>query len=92
MELSRLLDTILCVLVINNRIIICFGQITRQGTYTTVTYPISYSTFCSPVTSYFNDVDQDSNERYIQTKSLTNFVIHTYARGSGSQLWISVGY
>ena len=80
------------VLVINNRITICFGQITRQSTYTTVAFPISYSKFCSPVTSYFNDIDEQINERYIQTKSLTNFVIHTYARGSGSQLWICIGY
>lgn len=78
--------------VLNNRLTICFGQIARQGTYTTVAFPISYSKFCSPVTSYFNDVDEQSNERYIQTKSLTNFVIHTYARGNGSQLWICIGY
>lgn len=76
----------------NNRITICYGQIARQGTYTTVNYPISYSTFCSPVTSYFNDIDEISNERYIQTKSLTNFVIHTYNKGSGFQLWICIGY
>ena len=78
-------------LVINNGVLICYGQISRQGAITTIYYPVAYSKYCFPVTSYFYTQNAASYERYIQAKTLTYFAVHTYDKGSGSQLWICIG-
>ena len=81
--------------VFNNSFILQYGFITRQGTYTTVTFPLTYAKYNSVVLTHHLAVDNNVQlVRYLQQKTLTNFKIHTYGDGSTSDKfsWIATGF